>query len=93
MSLGVRENGIHSLVEALKAFKIFHEKPDDPNRIFALKDSILRAQHALETLFKDVLFNYNPVLLLEENKKVVFKGRYSVSVCSLLCYGSLGVSC
>jgi len=29
----------------------------------------------------------------KSTKKVVFKGRYSVSVCSLLCYGSLGVSC
>lgn len=70
MSLNVRENGIHSLVEALRAFKIFHEKPNDSNTIFALKDSILRAQHALEVLFKDVLFNYNPVLLLEEDRKV-----------------------
>lgn len=63
-----RINGIHSFAEALKAFKKFHENPNDP---FALKDSILRSHHALETLFKDALYRQNPILLA--NKKIKVK--------------------
>jgi hypothetical protein len=70
MKIDLRENGIHSLAEALKAFRVFHENPDAPNVAFALKDSILRAHHALETLFKKALMEYNSVLLLEKNEKV-----------------------
>ena len=70
MKIDLRENGIHSLVEALKAFRKFHEKPDDPNVIFVLKDAILRAHHALETLFKKALSQYNSVLLLEKDHKI-----------------------
>lgn len=67
MEIDVRTNGIHSMVCALKAFKVFHEQPDN---IFALKDSILRSHHALETLFKDVLYQVNPVLLISKDHKV-----------------------
>jgi hypothetical protein len=70
MKIDLRENGIHSLVEALKAFRKFHEKPDDPNVVFVLKDAILRAHHALETLFKKALSQYNSVLLLEKDHKI-----------------------
>lgn len=48
------ENGIHSLAEALKAFKTFH---DDNGNAYALKDAILRSHHALETLFKSLLLS------------------------------------
>jgi uncharacterized protein YutE (UPF0331/DUF86 family) len=48
------ENGTHSLAEALKSFKAFH---DDSNNVFALKDAILRSHHALETLFKSLLLH------------------------------------
>jgi hypothetical protein len=70
MKIDLRKNGIHSLVEALRAFKKFHENPDAPDVAFALKDSILRAHHALETLFKKTLLQYNSVLLLEKDDKV-----------------------
>jgi len=70
MKLDLRTNGIHSLVEALRAFKKFHEKPDDPNVIFTLKDTILRTHHALETLFKYALLKYNSVLILERDYKI-----------------------
>jgi hypothetical protein len=70
MKIDLRENGIHSLVEALRAFRTFHENPEDPHVVFALKDSILRAHHALETLFKKALLQYNSVLLLEKDDKV-----------------------
>jgi len=70
MKIDLRENGIHSLVEALKAFGKFHEKPDDPDVVFVLKDAILRAHHALETLFKKALSQYNSVLLLEKDHKI-----------------------
>jgi len=70
MKIDLRKNGIHSLVEALRAFRRFHEKPDDPDVVFALKDSILRAHHALETLFKKALLQYNSVLLLEKDAQV-----------------------
>ena len=70
MKLDLRKNGMHSLVEALKKFKDFHEKPDDPNVIFTLKDTILRTHHALETLFKKALLQYNSVLLLERDYKI-----------------------
>lgn len=52
MEIDPRKNGIHSLAEALRAFKTFHENPDD---VFALKDLILRTHHALETLFKHMV--------------------------------------
>ncbi len=67
MEIDPRKNGIHSLAEALRAFKKFHE---DPNDVFALKDSILRTHHALETLFKHILYQINPVLLVGEKIKV-----------------------
>jgi hypothetical protein len=70
MKIDLRENGIHSLAEALRAFSTFHENPDAPKAAFALKDSVLRAHHALETLFKKALMQYNSVLLLEKNEKV-----------------------
>ena len=67
MEINPRINGIHSMAMALKAFKEFH---NDPNNIFALKDSILRSHHGLETLFKHVLFLSNPVLLVKEDVKI-----------------------
>jgi hypothetical protein len=67
MEIDVRTNGIHSMAEALIAFKRFHENPDD---VFALKDAILRSHHALETLFKDILYQVNPALLVAEDRKV-----------------------
>jgi len=67
MEIDPRKNGIHSLAEALRAFKKFHENSND---IFALKDAILRTHHALETLFKHILYQINPVLLVGEKIKV-----------------------
>ncbi len=67
MEIDPRKNGIHSLAEALQAFKKFHENPND---VFALKDAILRTHHALETLFKHILYQINPVLLVSEKIKV-----------------------
>jgi hypothetical protein len=67
VEINPRLNGVHSFAEALKAFKRFHDNPED---VFALKDSILRSHHALETLFKYVLYSYNPVLLLDGEIKV-----------------------
>ena len=63
MDINPRMNGIHSLAEGLRAFKKFHEDIKD---IFALKDSILRSHHALETLFKDILYQMNPVFLVSD---------------------------
>lgn len=65
MRLDLRANGIHSMIEALKAFKKFHDEPDDPNVSLTLKDTILRSHHALEALFKNTLLQYNSALLLE----------------------------
>jgi hypothetical protein len=70
MKIDLRQNGIHSLVEALRAFKKFHENPEASDVVFALKDSILRGHHALETLFKEKLLQYNSVLLLEKDDKI-----------------------
>jgi hypothetical protein len=67
MELDVARNGIHSLAEALRAFKKFH---DDPQEIFALKDAIIRSHHAFETLYKHVLYTENPALLLENEVKI-----------------------
>lgn len=63
------ENGIHSLAEALKAFKTFH---GDNSNAYALKDAILRSHHALEILFKLLLLKLddNWVLLFPENASV-----------------------
>ncbi len=67
MDIDVRTNGIHSMAKGLEAFKAFY---DDQENIFALKDSILRSHHALETLFKNVLYEINPVLLISDDRKV-----------------------
>lgn len=67
MEIGPRLNGIHSLAEGLKSFKKFHENSTD---IFALKDTILRTHHGLETLFKDILYIQNPVFLVPDEKKI-----------------------
>lgn len=70
MKLDLRTNGIHSMIEALRAFKRFHDKPNDPNVSLTLKDTILRSHHALEALFKNALLQYNSVLLLEKDYKI-----------------------
>ena len=67
MDINPRQNGIHSFAKALEAFNKYHKNPDD---VFALKDSILRSQHALETVFKDIVYLMNPALLVDENKKI-----------------------
>lgn len=67
MEIDPKKNGIHSLAEGLKAFESFHE---DQTNIFALKDSILRTHHGLETLFKYILYLENPVFLVPDNKKI-----------------------
>lgn len=59
MKIDLRQNGMHSLVEALKAFRKFHENPEASDVVFSLKDSILRGHHALETLFKEKLSQCN----------------------------------
>jgi len=66
MEIDPRKNGVHSLAEGLRAFKKFHDNPED---IFALKDSIIRSHHALETLFKHILYQINPILLVSEKLK------------------------
>ena len=67
LEISPEQNGIHSLAKALEAFEEYHKNPND---IFALKDSILRSHHALETLFKNILYPLNPALLVDENKKI-----------------------
>jgi hypothetical protein len=73
LDIDVRTNGTHSMAKGLEAFKAFHEDQKD---IFALKDSILRSHHALETLFKNILYEINPVLLVSDDSKVkdIIKG-------------------
>jgi hypothetical protein len=80
-----RQNGVHSLAMALEAFNKLHLDPSDA---FSLKDSIMRADHSIETLSKDVVFQIDPALLLKGNQKNpieclkkgyinYFKGHYS----------------
>jgi hypothetical protein len=67
IEIDVQTNGIHSLAQALAAFEKLHNEPEN---IFAFKDSILRSHHALETLFKNVLFQINPALLVSDKLTV-----------------------
>jgi len=67
MKIDVRTNGIHSMAKALESFENFHKHPED---VLSLKDSILRSHHALETLFKDVLYAVSPILIVSKNQKV-----------------------
>jgi hypothetical protein len=59
-------NAVHSLGMGLFAFRQFHSDPTNP---YMLKDAILRTHHGLETIFKDILYKTNPVLLLRKDAK------------------------
>jgi hypothetical protein len=63
ISIDPGQNGVHSLAMALKAFNNLHADPQD---IFSLEDSVMRADHSIETLSKDIIFQINPALLLKE---------------------------
>ena len=67
MSIDAKTNGLHSFAEALRSFNNYHSDPDD---VFALKDCILRSNHALEILFKNKLYETNPFLLVPDDTKV-----------------------
>lgn len=63
MQISPYQNGVHSVAEGLRSFAGYVEKANDP---FLLKDAIIRLHHGLETLFKDILFQRNPIFIISD---------------------------
>lgn len=61
------DNGIHSLAEGLRSLTNFLVSTEDA---LLMKDVVISTHHGLETLFKDILFQKNPIFLLRENEQV-----------------------
>lgn len=72
------QNGIHSLAKALEAFDMLIGEEDN---VYYLKDAVLRTHHSIETIFKSILFEHNPVLILRKEIKVEqFLKRYEENI-------------
>ncbi|WP_018014894.1 hypothetical protein [Teredinibacter turnerae] len=63
MEITPYKNGIHSLAIGLKNLKEFLEAGNDP---YLMKEVVIKIHHGLETLFKDLLFQKNPIFILDE---------------------------
>ena len=63
MEITPYKNGIHSLAIGLKNLNEFLEAGDDP---YLMKEVVIKIHHGLETLFKDILFQKNPIFILDE---------------------------
>ncbi|WP_372778518.1 hypothetical protein [Litorivivens sp.] len=63
MEITPYKNGIHSLACGLRNLKGFLDSGDDP---YLMKEVIIKVHHGLETLFKDLLFQKNPIFILDE---------------------------
>lgn len=71
-------NGIHSLAESLRCLDNFLK---DDNNQYLMKEAVIKSHHGLETLFKDILFQKNPIFLLSDSTSVkdiigYYKGFY-----------------
>lgn len=78
MEITPYKNGIHSLAKGLKCLQEFL---DDSEDAYLMKEVILNTHHGLETLFKDLLFQRNPIFLLVDKTTVgqileFYKGFY-----------------
>lgn len=67
MEITPYKNGIHSLAEGLRYLNSFLHEGTDP---FKMKEVVIRIHHGLETLFKDILFQKNPIFLLDEKTTI-----------------------
>lgn len=67
MEITPYKNGIHSLAEGLRQLNSFLNEGSDP---FKMKEVIIKIHHGLETLFKDILFQRNPIFLLDEKTSI-----------------------
>lgn len=67
MEITPYKNGIHSLAEGLRNLKDYENSNNNP---YLLKEVIIKTHHGLETLFKDILFKYNPVFILVEKTTI-----------------------
>lgn len=63
MEITPYKNGIHSLAIGLKNLKDFLETGEDP---YLMKEVVIKVHHGLETLFKDLLFQKNPIFILDD---------------------------
>ncbi|MFL9691779.1 hypothetical protein [Aeromonas veronii] len=78
MEITPYKNGIHSLAKGLKCLQEFLDNSEDA---YLMKEVILNTHHGLETLFKDLLFQRNPIFLLVDKTTVgqileFYKGFY-----------------
>lgn len=67
MQITPYQNGVHSLAEGLRSFAGYFEKNNDP---FLMKDAIIRLHHGLETIFKDILFQRNPIFIISDKATI-----------------------
>ena len=81
MQLSPYENGIHSIAEGLRSLELLFSDLTNP---YLMKDVIVKTHHGIETLFKDILFQQNPVFVLIDKTTVpqiieYYKGYYKGS--------------
>lgn len=67
MEITPYKNGIHSLAKSLRNLKEFLDDGGDP---YLMKEVVINSHHGLEILFKDILFQKNPIFLLDEKTSV-----------------------
>lgn len=66
MEISPYQNGIHSLAEGLRNLSSFFEEQDP----FKMKEVVIKIHHGLETLMKNVLFQTNPMFLLDKETTI-----------------------
>lgn len=67
MEITPYKNGVHSLAEGLRQLNSFLKDGNDP---YKMKEVIIKIHHGLETLFKDILFQKNPIFLLDQSTTI-----------------------
>lgn len=77
MKISLLENGVDSLKKGYASLRKYENlrflEDEKLNRFFDLKDAILSVHHGLEILFKQVLMDYNEMLVFSEIGKPLKK--------------------
>jgi hypothetical protein len=69
----LKENGIHSFQQGLKAYQRYRSHKEITN----LKDAIMSLHHGVELLLKEILVQHSEFLIFENLKKVTRKQKHA----------------